>query len=284
MWSLAWSSVAVKEKIMLELLSSSFIQNAFLAAFLTSIACGIMGTLIMINRLSSMAGGITHGAFGGIGIAFYFGLPVLVSTSLFTLFLALLVAFLVQKYPFRSDNIVGVIWAFGMAVGIILIDLTPGYNGDLMGYLFGSILSVPTQDIVLFAAIDVIFIILVLLFYRQFEILSFDKEFASLRGVKTDVFHYLLIAMMAFCIVISIKIVGLVLVIALLSIPAFIAESFSKKLGQMMIISTFLSISFCVVGLFVSFYYNLASGACIIASACVGFVLYLYFSAFLKKS
>ncbi|MBX2078537.1 metal ABC transporter permease [Campylobacter peloridis] len=268
---------------MLELLSSSFIQNAFLAAFLTSIACGIMGTLIMINRLTSMAGGITHGAFGGIGIAFYFGLPVLISTSLFTLFLALLVAFLVQKYPFRSDNIVGVIWAFGMAVGIIFIDLSPGYNNDLMGYLFGSILSVPTQDIILFTFIDVVFIVLILLFYRQFEILSFDKEFASLRGVKTNIFHYLLIAMLAFCIVISIKVVGLVLVIALLSIPAFIAEKFSKKLGQMMVISTLLSISFCLIGLFVSFYYNLASGACIIASACIGFMLYLCFSIIFKK-
>lgn len=267
---------------MLEILTSSFMQNAFLAAILISIACGIIGTLIMINRLNSMAGGITHGAFGGIGIAFYFGLPILLSTSAFTLFLALLVAFLVQKYPFRSDNIVGVIWAFGMAIGVILIDLSPGYSNDLMGYLFGSILSVPNSDLMLFFIVDIVFFILIMLFYRQFEILSFDREFASLRGVNTNFFHYLLISMMAFCIILSIKIVGLILVIALLSIPAFIAENFSKKLGEMMIISSVLNIVFCLLGLLISFYFNLASGACIIIIACFGFFIYLCYSGIKK--
>lgn len=260
---------------MLEILNFTFFQNALLGAVLVSIACGIIGTLVMINRLFSMAGGITHGAFGGIGIAFYFSLPILLSTGVFTLFLAFLVAFLSKRFKHRSDSIIAVIWAFGMAVGIILIDLSPGYNTDLMAYLFGSILAVGTGDLWLMALVDVGVIVLILLFYRQFEALSFDAEFAKVRGIHTGFFHYLLIALMAFCIVISIRLVGLILVMALLSIPSFIAENFTKRLGFIMIMASFLSVIFCVLGLILSYYLNLSSGACIIAVACFGFLVHL---------
>lgn len=260
---------------MLEILNFTFFQNALLGAVLVSIACGIIGTLVMINRLFSMAGGITHGAFGGIGIAFYFSLPILLSTGIFTLFLAFLVAFLSKRFKHRSDSIIAVIWAFGMAVGIILIDLSPGYNTDLMAYLFGSILAVGTEDLWLMALVDVGVIVLILLFYRQFEALSFDAEFAKVRGIHTGFFHYLLIALMAFCIVISIRLVGLILVMALLSIPSFIAENFTKRLGFIMIMASFLSVIFCVLGLILSYYLNLSSGACIIAVACFGFLVHL---------
>lgn len=258
---------------MLELLSFSFFQNAIFAALLVSIACGIIGVLIMINRLFSMAGGITHGAFGGIGIAFYFSLPILLSTSIWTLFLAVFLAYLNKYYKHRSDTIIAVIWAFGMALGIILIDLSPGYNTDLMAYLFGSILAVSINDLWLMGGINLLIIALIVCFYRQFEALSFDEEFAKVKGVPTSFFHYLLIAMMAFCIVISIRIVGLILVIALLSIPSFIAENFTKKLGSMMIVSAILSMIFCVLGLVLSYYLNLTSGACIIAVACLAFAI-----------
>ncbi|MFQ6342947.1 metal ABC transporter permease [Campylobacter sp. VTCC 70190] len=267
---------------MLEIFSFTFFQNALLGAILVSIACGIIGTLVMINRLFSMAGGITHGAFGGIGVAIYFSLPILVSTSIFTLFLAFLVAFLAKRYKHRSDSIIAVIWAFGMAVGIILIDLSPSYNTDLMAYLFGSILAVGEGDLWLMAMVDGVVVILILLFYRQFEILSFDAEFARVRGINTDFFHYLLIALMAFCIVISIRLVGLILVMALLSIPSFIAENFTKRLGLIMIMASFLSMIFCVLGLILSYYLNLSSGACIIAVACFGFLVHLI-GKFLKS-
>lgn len=258
---------------MLEILNYTFFQNALLAAVLVSIACGAMGVLIMINRLFSMAGGITHAAFGGIGIAFYFSLPVLLSTGIWTLFLAFLIAFLSQRYQNRSDNFIAVIWAFGMAVGVILIDLSPGYQSDLMAYLFGSILAVSSQDLWLMLGVDAFLITLLALFYRQFEILSFDSEFAKSKGINANFFYYLLIAMMAFCIVISIRLVGLILVMALLSIPSFIAENFAKRLGAMMAISVLLSTIFCLGGLLVSYFFNLSSGACIILLACVGFAL-----------
>lgn len=262
---------------MLELLNYTFFQNALLAALLVSVACGTMGVLVMINRLFSMAGGITHGAFGGIGLAFYFSLPILLSASIFTLFLAFLVAFLSKRYHYRSDSFIAVIWAFGMAFGIILIDLSPGQNSDLMAYLFGSILAVSANDLWLMAFVDGAFILLLFLFYRQFELVSFDSEFAKVRGVNTSFFHYLLIAMLAFCIVISIRLVGLILVMALLSIPSFIAESFAKRLEVMMIISSCLSAIFCVLGLFLSAYFNLSSGACIIGISCLFFMLHLAF-------
>ncbi|EAH9285238.1 metal ABC transporter permease [Campylobacter upsaliensis] len=262
---------------MLEFLNYTFFQNALLAALLVSIACGAMGVLVMINRLFSMAGGITHGAFGGIGLAIYFSLPILLSTSIFTLFLAFLVAFLSKHYSHRSDSFIAVIWAFGMAVGVILIDLSPGQNSDLMAYLFGSILAVSSDDLWLMAFVDGAFILLLFLFYRQFEILSFDKEFAKVKGIHTSFFHYLLIAMLAFCIVISIRLVGLILVMAMLSIPSFIAESFAKRLGAMMLISSCISGIFCVLGLFVSAAFNLSSGACIIGISCLFFMLHFAF-------
>lgn len=258
---------------MLELFSYSFFQNALIASFLISIACALIGSLVMINRLFSMAGGITHAAFGGIGLAFYFSLPLLLSTSVFTLFIALIVAFLSQKYPHRSDNFIAVIWAFGMAFGLILTELSAGYKSDLMGYLFGSILAVNSDDLWLLAFGNLIFILLILLFYRQFIAISFDREFAFLKGVKTQFFYYLLICMIAFCIVICIRSVGLILIIALLSIPCFIAELFTKRLWAMMFISSILSLIFCLSGLFLSYILDLSSSSSIIIIACLAFVL-----------
>lgn len=258
---------------MFEILHYTFFQNAIFAAILVSVACGAMGVLIMINRLFSMAGGITHGAFGGIGIALYFSLPVLFSTGIWTLFLAFLIAFLSRRYQNRSDSFIALIWAFGMAVGVILIDLSPGYQSDLMSYLFGSILAVSSSDLWLMLGVDVVLTVLLLLFYRQFELLSFDSEFAKTKGIPTTFFHYLLIAMMAFCIVISIRLVGLILVMALLSIPSFLAENFAKRLGMMMIFSVLFSTAFCLGGLLISYFFNLSSGACIIILACLGFTL-----------
>lgn len=261
---------------MLELLEHDFFIHALIGAFLVSIACGIMGSLIMVNRLLSMAGGITHAAFGGIGIAFYFGIPILLSTSIFTLILAILVAYLTKKYEKRSDNIIAVIWALGMAVGIILIDLSSGYSSDLMSYLFGSILGISQYDLYLMGIIDFIFLVLIVVFYRQFEAVSFDSQFAKLKGVSTDFFHYLLVIMIAFCIVITIRTVGLILVIALLSIPCFIAEQFTKRLGSMMALSAILSMFFCLVGLLLSYFLNLSSGASIILVASLGFFLSIF--------
>ena len=262
---------------MLEILHYSFFQNALVAALLVSVACGIIGSLVMINRLFSMAGGITHAAFGGLGIAFYFTLPLMLSVGGFTLLVALIVAYLSQNYPHRSDSIIAVIWAFGMAFGLILIDMSAGYQSDIMAYLFGSILAVSSEDLWALFIADIIFVFLVIIFYKQFVAISFDKEFALLRGVSVNFFYYLLIAMIAFCVVICIRAVGLILIIALLSVPCFIAEAYTKRLGTMMILSCVLSALFCILGLVLSYVLNLSGSASIIMVACVGFALTLLF-------
>lgn len=268
---------------MLEFFSFSFFQNALIGALLVSIACGLIGPWIMVNRLFSMAGGITHGAFGGIGIAIYFALPILLSTGIFTILLAFFVAILSKKYPNRSDNIIAVIWAFGMALGLIFIDLTPGYKGDLMTYLFGSILLISLEDLVLMAICDFIFIILIFMFFTQFEALSFDEEFTRLKGVNTNIFYYILITMIAICIVLCIRVVGLVLVLALLSIPCFIAEKFTKKLFFMMIISCILSMIFCILGIILSVIFDLSSGASIIMVSCLCFLFSILGKNYIKR-
>ena len=256
---------------LLTLLQYEFAQKALLASLLVSIACGIMGPLIIINRQVAMAGGITHAAYGGLGLAGFLGIPMLLGASFFTLLMSLLIAFLTQKNKASADAVIGVIWAFGMSFGIILIDLTPGYARDLLGFLFGSIITVSPLDLYLMGVSDLFFLALILLFYRQFCALSFDPVFASLRGVKILRFHYLLVAMMAFCVVLVIQVVGLIMVVALLCIPSFLAQMFCKKLGAMMLASSALSLCFCLAGFYLSFTQNLSSGACIIMVACTVF-------------
>ena len=258
---------------MTEMLSLSFMQNAFLGGILVSIICGFVGSLIVINKMSFIAGGVAHGAYGGIGLAFFLGISPIFGASAFSLFLALLVAFITQKNKERFDSVIGAIWAFGMAVGIILIDLSPGYNTELMSYLFGSILAVDKATLIFIGVCDLIFVTLILIFYRQFLSVSFDMEFAKLRGVKTELMYYLLVAMMAFSVVATIQVVGLILVIALITIPPFIAEKISKNLLCMMINATFISMFFCIFGLILSYKFNLTSGASIILVASITFFM-----------
>ncbi|CAD7288989.1 metal ABC transporter permease [Campylobacter suis] len=261
---------------MLEILRLEFMQNAVISGILISIACGVIGSLVVVNRMGFIAGGIAHGAYGGIGIAFFFSLEPLLGASVFSLLLALLIAFITLKDRAKSDAVIGAIWAFGMAIGIILIDLTPGYNVDLMSYLFGSILTVSKSDINFMIALNLGFIIIISLFYRQLVAISFDMEFAKLRGVKTEIFYYLLVCMMALCVVATIRVVGLIMVIALLNLPPIIASRFSGSLGAMMALSALLSTIFCMCGLVLSYYFNLTSGASIILVASICFFAFCF--------
>jgi zinc transport system permease protein len=263
---------------MIEALSYNFMQNALFAGILVSIICGIVGTLVVVNRMVFIAGGIAHGAYGGIGIAFYLGFAPLFGATLFALLLGLIIAYLTLKDKGRIDSIIGTLWAFGMALGIILTDLTPGYNVDLMSYLFGSILSVPDQDLWIMGAIAAIIITLVTIGFRAFQAMIFDPEFSALRGVHVKLLHYILITLIALCVVATIRVVGLVLVIALLSIPPYIAERISARLSHMMILSTLIGTFFVLCGLTLAYMYDITSGAAIIMVASLGFFLSLYFT------
>jgi zinc transport system permease protein len=268
---------------MIEALQFEFMQNALLAGLLASLICGMMGTLVVVNRLVFLSGGIAHAAYGGIGLAFFFGLPYLLGTIGFSLMMALFMAAVTLKAKHRSDTIIGVLWAVGMALGIILIDLTPGYHVDLMSYLFGSILTVPDADIWLMLGIAISIIGVVTYFYNDYLALSYDEEFAQIRGVHVKGLYFVLIALLAVSVVMIIRVVGLILVIALLTIPPYIVEKYSKSLFKMMIFSCLLSAIFTVIGLWISFALNLTSGASIILVASTGFLISLVLERVIPK-
>ena len=185
-----------------------------IAGLLASIICGIMGTFVVVNRIVFLSGGIAHAAYGGIGLAFYFGWPFLLGTIGFSLAAAFLMAAITLTAKHRADSIIGVIWALGMAFGIILMDLTPGYNVDLMSYLFGSILSVPRSDLWIMVGLGILITTLVALYYKNLLAMSYDEEFARIRGVPVKTLYFLLIGMLAVTIVLVIQVVGLILAIA----------------------------------------------------------------------
>ncbi len=257
---------------MLEALSFDFMRNALWAGLLASVACGVIGVLVVVNRLVFLAGGVAHAAYGGVGLAFFLGLPVLPMTFGFTVFSALAMGAATLRRAERADTMIGVMWAAGMALGIILIDLTPGYNTDLMSFLFGSILTVPLADIWRMAAMDAAILGLVLYYYKQMAAMSFDREFSEVRGAPVVFLHYLLLAMTAVSVVMLIRVVGLILVMALLTIPPYLAERRVRSLWAMMLVSTLLSAVFCVAGLCLAYRLDLTSGASIIAVAVVFFV------------
>jgi len=258
---------------MVELLQLEFMRNALVAGILVSVVCGVIGTLVVVNRIVFLAGGIAHAAYGGIGLAFFMGWPYVAGTTGFSVLAAGAMAAVTLKAKHRADAMVGVIWAVGMAAGVILLDLTPGYHVDLMSYLFGSILAVPVSDLWQMGAIGAGVILIVTWYYNDFLAMSYDDEFARLRNVPVTFLYCLLLGMIAVTVVIIIRVVGLILVIALLTIPPFIAEKFTSSLRTMMVASSVLSCLFTLTGLWFSYLLNLTSGATIILVAAAGFIL-----------
>ncbi|MBN1380610.1 MAG: metal ABC transporter permease [Deltaproteobacteria bacterium] len=268
---------------MWEALQMQFMQNALMAGILVSIVCGIIGSLVVVNRIVFLAGGIAHAAYGGIGLACFMGWPYLAGTVGFSLCSAGVMAAVTLKAKHRVDAMVGVIWAVGMAIGIILLDHTPGYNVDLMSYLFGSILAVPRSDLWQMAVITLWVFAIVTYYYNDFLAMSFDDEFARLRNIPVTFLYCLLLGMIALSVVMVIRVVGLILVIALLTIPPFIAEKFTGTLQAMMVASSILSCLFTLIGLWLSYQLNLTSGATIILVAATGFLISLLWERFKQR-
>lgn len=260
---------------MLEILSFDFMQNAIIAGLLVSIISGIIGSLIVVNRMVFLAGGIAHTSYGGIGIAVYFGLPIFLGTSLFAVFAALIISYLTINQRHRLDTFIGLMWAIGMAIGVILIDLTSGYNVDLMSYLFGSILAVSSNDLYFMSFLLFVIIVIMTFWYRDILAVSYDSQYASLRGINVKFFYTIILVLSALTVVVAIKVVGLILVIALLTIPIYIAERLSNSLLSMMITSGILSSIFTLIGLWLSYTYNLTSGASIIIVSALSLGIFL---------
>ena len=248
----------------LELLQFDFMRNALCAGVLVSIACGIIGTFVVVNRIVFISGGIAHAAYGGIGLGYFFQINPILGAIFFALMSAMGMGLVVRKTQQRADSIIGVMWAVGMAIGIILIDLTPGYKADLMSYLFGSILTVSTENLTIIFLLDIIIIIIVALFYKEFLAISFDPVFAVTRNVPVDSLYLLLVGAIALTVVMVMQVVGLILVIALLTIPAAVAGQFFKDIKSIMLAASLFGILFTTIGLGISYYFNVTSGAAII--------------------
>lgn len=259
-----------------DMLASPFMRNALMAGFFAAIACGVMGTLVVQSRLTFLAGGASHAAYGGIGLAFHFSLPVLPCTILFSLAASLVMGAMAlrgqnEKCDSSPDAAIGVLWAAGMAFGIILIELTPGYAGELMGFLFGSILTVPGSDLATMAVFDALLLALLFFFRQGLWAVCLDREFARARGLPVDALFLLLVGLTAVTVVMLIRIVGLILVLALLTIPPYLAMNRARSLYAAMVLAGVLAFIFCLIGLFVSWHTDLSSGASIIAVAAVAY-------------
>ena len=260
---------------MIEALQFGFMRNALLAGVLVSIACGIIGTFVVINRIVFVSGGIAHAAYGGIGLGYFFKFNPVLGAIVFSVAAAVGMGAVQRKTRQRADTIIGVMWAIGMALGIILVDLTEGYKADLMSYLFGSILAVPSGDLLIMLALDLIIITLVALFYKELLAISFDETFATVENVPVDAIHMLLLCLIALTVVMMMRVVGLIMVIALLTMPAAISGQFVRDMKRMMVLASILGVLFTTTGLWLSYFLNLTSGATIILVAGFAYLLSL---------
>jgi len=256
-----------------EIYAFEFMRHAVAASLLASVACGIIGTYVVVKRIGFISGGIAHTAFGGIGLGYYLGINPLLGVIPFSLFAAIAIGLLSKKAKVAEDTAIGAFWAVGMAVGVIFIGLTPGYAPNLFSYLFGNILTVPLDDLWLIFFLDLFIVLLVWLFSKEFLAISVDEEYAEISGVNTTVFYLLLLCLIALTVVILVRVVGIVMVIALLTIPAAIARRFSRSLPGMMALASLLSAFFSLAGLWLSWQLDIASGATIIIVAGVTFLL-----------
>ena len=258
---------------MIEALQFGFMRNALMAGVLVSIACGIIGTFVVVNRIVFISGGIAHAAYGGIGLGYYLGINPVLGAIVFSMASALGMGVVTRKTRQRADTIIGVMWAIGMATGIIFVDLTAGYKADLMSYLFGSILAVPSTDLWIMCALDFIIIVLVALFYKELLAISFDETFATVESVPVDAIYLILLCLIAFTVVMMMRVVGLIMVIALLTMPAAISGQFVRDMKKMMVLASVLGVVFTTAGLSLSYFLNLTSGATIILVSGMAYVL-----------
>jgi zinc transport system permease protein len=245
----------------------SLLVVPLIAILLAAIASGIVGTLAVTNRMVSLGGGLAHAAYGGVGLAFLLGWAPLPVTIAFTLAIAMLIVFLSEHAPERADTLIGVVWALGMAFGILCVDLSHSYAGDLMSVLFGSLLAIPRQDLYALGALDAVLILSAWRFCRELLALAVDPEFAEVAGFPVRAFRVGLLSMLSLAVVLLMRVVGLVLLVAFLSIPGALAVRWTRSMGRALWVATGLALLFGLAGLAVSWIFNLSTGACVIAVA-----------------
>ncbi|HBD93739.1 MAG: hypothetical protein A2015_12610 [Spirochaetes bacterium GWF1_31_7] len=245
----------------------SFIRYALIAGILSSIAFGIIGTFVVVKRMTYIAGAISHTSLGGIGLSLWLStvagisfLTPITGALIISLLTGLIISYTIIKKEERLDTVIGAIWSIGMSIGLIFIYITPGY-GDPMSYLFGNILLISIHDLFIIVVLNSVIIFASVLFHNQFLAIFFDEEFAKIRGIKTYIYQIILILLISLTIILLITIVGIVMVIALLTIPAAIAGIFTKKMKVMILLAVLICMIVTSTGLAVSYMLNLPTGS-----------------------
>lgn len=250
-----------------------FVVKGLLGAIFASITAGLAGTYIVSKRMVFLSGGISHASFGGIGIGYFAGINPVIGAAIFSVLSALGIEYLSVKQKIREDSAIGILWAFGMAIGIIFIYLTPGYTPNLMSYLFGSILTVTYGDIIALGIMSVLLILYFGVFYRTILYISFDEQFARTYSVYVNVFKYVTTALIALTIVLNIRMAGVVLVISLLTIPPNIAMIFTRVYSRIVIWSIVAGFLGTATGYAISYFAGIPVGATIIFTLVVIWII-----------
>lgn len=258
---------------MIDLLQYDFMRSALAAGIAASVLCGIIGIYIILNRIVFISDGIAHAAFGGIGLGYFLGLDPLVFGVISALITALGIGMVSSRSRVTEDTAIGVFLATGMALGIIFMSLSRGYARDLYGYLFGNILAVTWEDVTIIVGLTIAVLFLVALLYKEFLVMSFDPIYGEAIGVPVKRMKLLLLFLVAFSVVMLIKIVGIILLIALLTIPGAISRQHMKGLPGIMAGAILLGAVFVTIGLFISYLLDVPSGATIIITAAAAFFL-----------
>jgi zinc transport system permease protein len=267
----------------LNLFQYDFIVKGLIGVLFASITAGLAGTYIVSKRMVFLSGGITHASFGGIGIGYFAGINPVVGAAIFGVLSALGVEYLSGKQKIREDSAIGILWAFGMAVGIIFIYMTPGYTPNLMSYLFGSILTVTNADIIALAAMSIILILYFSIFYRTILYISFDEVFARTYSSYVDIFKYITTSLIALTIVLNIRMAGVILVLSLLTIPPNIAMLFTKVYFKIVILSILAGFVGTATGYAISYFAGIPVGATIIFTLVIVWALAKSVSYLLEK-
>ncbi len=250
-----------------------FLQYALVAGLLASIGCGVMGTCVVVKRIGFLAGGIAHAVLGGMGVAYYYGWPPFAGAVVAAILAALVIGWVNLRRGEEEDVLVGAVWSVGMAIGILFIARTPGYATDLTSYLFGNILLVEPSALALMAALDLVVVAAMAIFYKPFLAVLFDEEFARLRGVPTTFHYLLLLCLVALTIVLLLPVVGLIMVLALLTLPAAIASRCARSLAGIMGLASVLGFAFTSGGLAIAYTPDLPPGATIVLVAGVTYLV-----------
>lgn len=270
---------------LIELFLLPFVQRMFIAGLLASIACGVIGSLIVVKRVVFLSGGIAHATFGGIGLAYYLQytmswmwLDPLVGALIFAVLTAGIMSLPIVKSRLREDSTIGVLWVIGMALGVLFlngVDRSEIIVQDPVSILFGNILLIQFSDLVLMGGLVIAILLISIFLFKDLQILTFDEEFARISGIQVPLLNFVLLLLVAFTTVVLIKVVGVVLVIAMLTIPASISGLFTKDLKQMMMFAVGIGLIINIAGLLLSLWYNLPPGSTIVLSLGIVFLLAL---------